>query len=828
MKRLKALVFMLLIVSVIPLAAQKRDINLTVNATCATGESLEGQEVEVFQADYSLYYEKIYLDAAGTASIKVYPGNNRVTIKRSGFKTFTRDFDATADLTVDAELVEDVQTPFSLTADVRHDVFTGDNGIAFSWNREKPVFSDNFEGYDPFSIQFGEWTGIDGDGIAAAPLVGEYQNRGALMYAQIINPLKVVPSWWADYPVLRPYSGQQYVGFIRTTTGAANDDWLISPVITPGNLNFLTFMAKAADVGKERFQVYVTEKTDNPEEQDFTQINTGNYEQVDYKAWKKFSYSLSGYAGKPIRFAIRYISTANTERTFMLMIDDVEVAQDLTAAKSAARRVPPAALRSPQNPNETFEIYLDNDKVGTTDGYDYTFSNISEGTHVLGVKAVYKQAQSDMATTEVSVSNQNNVHYTLNIATNNGQSLDGKTVSITDVATGGENIGTIAGGKVDMKSLPKGEYLISAAIDNYESYEKRVTVSADGSLDVELKEKIIAPYNVTAETTADGKGAYNVALRWNQDLAFTDDFESYPDFAQGSFGQWKSVDLDGGKVYPIGLGSQTNIVTFPGASTPSSPTAIAPIVFNAYKTTPAMLPTDPAMTPTSGEKEIVFFSPQGKMADKWLISPQLDIRDGYVLRVAAKAYASLYPESLEFCVSTTDAETTSFTVVSNASTMSADQWTVYETDLSRFAGQKVYIGVHYVTYDGFFAQLDDFYVGSEDGKSESANVGAVKGYDVYLDGAKQGTSAEAEYTLTGVAAGSHKAGIRAQYASGMSELTEYDFTAGTTSVGSVAADAASAAAEYFTIDGRKLGSSHPEKGVYIRKSGSETVKVVVR
>ena len=63
------------------------------------------------------------------------------------------------------------------------------------------------------------WTGIDADLEAAAPLVGSYPNRGVMQYAQIINPLTVTPTWWYDYPILRPYSGQQYVGFTRTNSG---------------------------------------------------------------------------------------------------------------------------------------------------------------------------------------------------------------------------------------------------------------------------------------------------------------------------------------------------------------------------------------------------------------------------------------------------------------------------------------------------------------------------------------------------------------------------------------------------------------------------------
>lgn len=79
-----------------------------------------------------------------------------------------------------------------------------------------------------------------------------------------------------------------------------------------------------------------------------------------------------------------------------------------------------------------------------------------------------------------------------------------------------------------------------------------------------------------SETDAD---KVNAEVRWNQDLGFEDDFEAYDDFAT-SFGEWKSVDNDRRVVYPIALGSASNIINFPGACTPDNQVAVAPMVFN--------------------------------------------------------------------------------------------------------------------------------------------------------------------------------------------------------------------------------------------------------
>lgn len=830
MQRIKHLLTLLLLLSVTTAWAQKRELNLEIHVTAATGESLEGQAVTCTQTDYAVNYETVYLDAEGTATLKIYAGNHRVSVSRAGFGEATQTFNATADTRIDLTLVEDTRKPFALTTEVAHDPFTGLNNVTLSWNKEAPAFFDDFESYEPFSISFGDWTGIDADGIAAAPLAGDYQNRGAFMYAQIMNPMTVEPAWWYDYEVLRPYSGKQYVGFVCTTSGAANDDWLISPTITPGTDNVLSFMAKAGDVGKERFQVYVTEQTENPTENDFTQINAGNYESVSYETWEEFRYDLSAYAGKPIKFALRYISARNTESTFMLMVDDVYVGQAPAAqsAASAARtlRVGNLSPRSADNPNERFRLYLNGELQGETEEYSHTFTNLAAGDYTFGVQAVYKASETEVSTLGLTLAATGFAQYTIRVTANNGQSLEGCELTLVSRTDGTTFTAPVTEGAVAFRSLPLGTYLLGIEAKGFDALEREIVVEADGSTDVELKETIVNPYNVTAAVTPAADDRYTVELKWNRSLAFSDGFEDYADFAQGSFGDWLSLDMDRKAVYPIALGSQTNIVTFPGASTPDAPQAVAPLVFNAWTTEPAMS-IDPAALPLNGQKQVVFFSPQSAQADKWLISPRLDVREGYVLRVAAKSYSEMYPESLTFCVSTTDTAPESFVPLTQAAQM-AGEWREYETDLAAYAGQQVYIGVHYVTYDGMFAQLDDFYVGTPDGEGVTVDVGAVKNYEVYLDGALQATPEEAACTLTDVAEGAHTAGIKAVYASGVSELTTYAFSAVPTAIDRVTADKAAAAAEYFTPDGRRVSRSARLSGVYLRKVGDRVEKVLLR
>ena len=827
------------------LSAQTRDNKMTINVKTVTGESVEGLVVGLEIPDWGFTYStsETTLSADGQCTLNVYSATHRIVVEKEGYAVYDETVEVTGDITLDIELQEAVRQPFSLTGSIEHDVFTGKNDVTLTWNKEKPAFFDDFEGHPDWSISFGDWTGIDNDKQAAAILAGSYNNRGALQYATIVNPLTVVPTWWYEYPVLRPYSGNQYVGFVHTNSGEANDDWLISPTITVGNDNILRFMAKAADVYAERFQVGIT-TVENPTADDFTIISAGNYETVEYEEWVAKEYDLSAYAGQAVKIAIHYIANANRYGAFMLMVDDFYVGQpSYYDETSKLRRV----QKSPANPNEKFEIYQDGTKVGETESYSYTLENVEEGNHTFGVKAVYRLTETEISTMELAISNENCHRVTLNVTTNNEVSADGFDVDILNMDNGDLISAKVQDGKIVLESLPAGKYTLSIENPVYDTYREEIVVSDDVDKNIELKEHLFLPYNITVDLTEEG-AVYDALVKWNQDLGFSDSFEDYGDFVTGEFGEWLTVDNDKLPVYPIALGSASNIVSFPGSGDAYNPTAIAPMVFNPYKTVPAMAPTDPAIMAPTGDKTVIFFSPQMAQADKWLISPAQTIRDGYVWQLTAKAYAQ-YPETVRFCISTSQ-DLDSFTVLDEVE-LPYEEWTVYTLDLSAYAGQTVYLAVNYISTDAFLAQVDDFYVGPSDDSDSKVDVGNVLHYEVYLDGELKGEPQETQFAFTGLTAGEHTVGIKAVYKSGVSEMAEYTFNA-QSGVGEVEADAftavgvsgavqvtASVPAELTIVDmaGRTLLATEMQEGVktfavpagvYIVRMNEKVMKVMVR
>ena len=839
MKKTLILLFLALTIVLPQANAQSRDKVLTITVTTDTDDDLSGQAITLVQTDYSLSYGTLKLDAQGTCIVKVYGGNHELSIDRPGYEpastTFTIAADATT-ATATLHLTEKVRTPFALTAQSRHDAYSGENGVEMTWNTEPPAFFDDFESYPPFAVQFGEWTGIDADLEAAAPIVGDYPNRGVMQYAQIINPLEVTPTWWYDYPILRPYSGKQYVGFTRTSSGNANDDWLISPVVTVGNEHALMFMGKAADRFDERFMVYVTTKTDTPTQSDFTRLDEGNFETADYKGWHQYRYALDAYAGQQVRFAIRYISHYNMYGSFMLMVDDVYVGQpkdyDNTVAKArqalSGHRIPESpsqeagARRSEANPNEVFHIFMDGIEVGITEAYTYTVGNVTPGQHVMGVKATYRAAESEMVTAPVEIGSEW-ANITFLVTAESILTPDGQVIRLVNTATSESYEVTVAGGKATIPSLPLGDYVVNVEEGAFNAYQEVVSVTGDTELPITLTDHVITPYNITSEATDDG----NIILRWNQELVFTDSFEDYADFSTDTFGQWKGIDLDQMPVYPIALGDISNVVTFPGSGTASNPQPLAPIVFNPWNTTPAMLPTDPAVAAPTGDKTIAFFSPQRAKADKWLISPPIDIREGYALTTTLKSYDAMYAESVEFCVSEGGDEPSDFTTISTALNIPSSEWTQYMTSLADYEGKKVRLAVHYISYDTFFLQLDDFTVGPEDGEAPFVDYGNVLHYDIYVDGTKVGESQTPTFTLTGLTEGTHIVGIVAVYPKGESPMGTLTITV--TAITHVTLGNGDATSLY-TITGQQVGGdlSRQQRGIYIIQQGNQYKKTIKR
>ena len=93
--------------------------------------------------------------------------------------------------------------------------------------------------------------------------------------------------------------------------------------------------------------------------------------------------------------------------------------------------------------------------------------------------------------------------------------------------------------------------------------------------------------------------------------------------------------------------------------------------------------------------------------DNWLITPQLDLQG--VVKYYVRTNMG-YPDHYEVLLSTTDADTTNFTVTLQemATAPATEEWNEVVIDLSAYAGQQGYIAIHHVDYDANFLLIEDF------------------------------------------------------------------------------------------------------------------------
>lgn len=825
----------------------ERTFNVTFHVTNDAAQSMKDIPFTLRSNNFSLAYTEAEttLDSDGNATLKCFGGSHTATFSAPGMKKLTVTFGINKDGVREFNLTEDVKAPYGVEAELIHDVFTGANDVALSWDNEVAAFTEDFESYKPFAIEFRPWTGIDGDKAAPAQLNGKYDHSGELNYGQIINPYAVEPMWdLNNYWTLAARSGRQYLGFIVRNDGKALDDMAITPAISIGEDYSLRFYAKGSDRTNAKFTVGITEKTDNPQASDFVTISPDNYIEASYEDWTPVTISLADYAGKDVKIAIRCISEKGS---FISMIDDVFVGRLAPAAGAAKPK------RSAGNPNESFVITLDGETVGTTTDYNYTVRNLAYGDHTIGVQAKYVNAVSDVVTVPVSLSADDYVKATVTLKTNNGVSPEGMTVNLSAISAGdytsAYSTEANADGVAAFGFLPKGVYTISIQPKDFNLWTMVNDFQTPQNVNAFLFETLVKPFNLTADSEEQADGTFNVLARWNQDLGFADGFESYADFATGTFGNWKTLDLNEPTAfsYPISLNGK--IITFPGCSTTDQPRSVAPMVFNPAATTPSMS-EDIAVKAPEGEKLVIFQGPQAATADKWLISPSIEVRDDYEWSFLAKSYPT-YPETIELLVSEEGSDDPEEFKVIDTVSPSYEEWTQYTIPVGEYAGKNVRFAIHCISRDGFIALVDDFKVGRQGGENV-ASVGNVKDYTVKIDGTTVDSTPENSYQLTGLAAGSHKLGVLARYESGFSEMAELPFnlTSGISGVagdgnanvravsGAILIDAAAGSeVKVMTVSGMTIASTvsdgttvriEASAGVYAVTVGKEVHKVIVR
>lgn len=211
------------------------------------------------------------------------------------------------------------------------------------------LLDEGFESYTNFAITgFGNWQTLDLDGLTTytggGPVVNDvttwsptWNNRNGIMAFQIFNlsasnatnNLTVTPGVDEEVRNFTAHGGQKsavsWAAVPSTTGGAtANNDWLITPVVTLGtSANILTFWVKALSPNfAESYKVGVYTGSGTPTSAaNFTIVSTPSTSTAPYAAWQQVTINLDAYAGQTIRVGFQYMSSDK----YMFMLDDVKI-----------------------------------------------------------------------------------------------------------------------------------------------------------------------------------------------------------------------------------------------------------------------------------------------------------------------------------------------------------------------------------------------------------------------------------------------------------------------------------------------------------------------
>ncbi len=257
--------------------------------------------------------------ADGSYAFLVYQDTYTVTCTKTGYQNAIYPGVVVVGqqiTTLDITMIELTLPPQNVQA-----VIESPASVSVTWDspnggETSVTFSDGFESYQDFALSFPPWVSVDLDGN---PTYGIIETTWPNIFNPqafiIFNPSQTSPPF-TDFI---PHSGDK-AAVCFSSSQPPNDDWLISPTLTPRAGDQFSFWAISPtdQYGLERFKVAVSQDSTTPSEFNF--ISGVSFIEVP-TVWTQYSYDLSSYAGQDIRMAINCVS----DDALFLAIDDVSM-----------------------------------------------------------------------------------------------------------------------------------------------------------------------------------------------------------------------------------------------------------------------------------------------------------------------------------------------------------------------------------------------------------------------------------------------------------------------------------------------------------------------
>ena len=413
-----------------------------------------------------------------------------------------------------------------------------------------------------------------------------------------------------------------------------------------------------------------------------------------------------------------------------------------------------------QSTNETTWLEVSAAPISDTSYVDAEFASLPYGLYHYGVEAEYTNGVKSIK----AVSNvlEKNMRLSLELIVNTNTSVAGLSAGAAITLTNNDGnanyiyqavVGST--GTITIENVMKGIYSLSIIHTGFENYaEANIDLNIEGVLlqkTVILTERISDPYDL--EVVLEGQSAGAAKFAWNQPPVF-DDINSYEPFLIANIGTWKVVDVDNSPTtYPQG-------VTYPNMGEPSSF-----MTLDRRLTTPPL--SEAYWGGNSGNQYLASFGSATGVTNNWLISEQQNHSLPYTLSFYAKSITETYGlETFRIGYSVNSDNVSDFVFITGNIEASTN-WTKFSYAIP---AEAKYIAIRH-THTGFALLVDDITIGVETDGAIPGN-----GFTVYLDDAEVASGLMTpEYTFTGVAQGSHTAGVKSSFYSGASQIKEVTF-----------------------------------------------------
>lgn len=234
------------------------------------------------------------------------------------------------------------------------------------------TLTEDFESGEPFALEFGDWTFVDGDGVAMGGFQGK-ELPGLIANESLLSFFVFDASGDDFNDSFAAHSGDKYLAAMFRKDDGKSDEWAISPVLT-GDAQTISFYAKSYSAEyKEEIEVWYS--TGGTDVESFVKVDEFGTQEVP-GAWTLYTADLPAGAK---HFAIHSCATG----AFMLMLDDVTF----------------TSLGGFDGQLLGYNVYCDGVKLNDAPVAEATYTHLpaDDAAHTYHVTAVFDKGESELS-----------------------------------------------------------------------------------------------------------------------------------------------------------------------------------------------------------------------------------------------------------------------------------------------------------------------------------------------------------------------------------------------------------------------------------------------